>query len=152
MAFRGGPLRPYGKTTQTLLPQPPGPFPHPCFAPAPLRPIVQLLAYLRFRPGDPLVRNARFPAAIAVVRPISRQEEIAVEQAVEVARGVAQVDGHNAVLLLPPRPAMLPLNSRRLLPLLDETRLIEDPNRMPAGVIPHHDLGHAVTHPIVVPP
>ena len=115
------------------------------------RPIVKLQADLRFRPVDHLVRNAGFPTAIAIVRPIFRQEEVAVEQAVEVARGLAQVHGHDAVLLLPHRPAMLPLNSRRLLPLLDETRLIEDPHRMPAGVIPHHDLGHAVTHPIVVP-
>ena len=65
------------------------------------------------------LRDAGLAAPLSVRRPVLRQEQLAVEQAVELAAGVAQVDGHHAVLFLADGAAPLPFHPRRLVPFLD---------------------------------
>ena len=90
-------------------------------------------------------------AAGAVVRPALGQEQLAVEQAVEVVGGVAQVDRDDAVVLLADGPAVLPLHARRLVPLLGVAGLVDEPDAVRAGVVAGDDVVQSPPQRVLVP-
>ena len=69
----------------------------------------------------------------------------------KVSRRVAQMNGVDAVFLLPHRSAVLPLHARSLISLLDPARLINDADRLVVGVLLGNDARHAAAHPVLVP-
>ena len=74
-------------------------------------------------PIDHLVGNPGLTAAAPVRVPGRlRQIQLAVQQRVEVRRGVTEMHADDAVLYLAHGPAMLPLDARRLPALLHEAR------------------------------
>src|SRR5208337_2364297 len=83
--------------------------------------------------------------------PALRQIQVAVEQAVEVAAGEAEMDGDHAVLGLAQAAAPLLLDPGCLVSLLGITRLVDDPDSMRPGVLGGHDPEEPVTHQAFVP-
>src|SRR5579871_556410 len=88
------------------------------------RAVIQLQRNLRLRTIDDLIWNSRAAAAFTIVTPALGQKQIAVEQAVKASRRVTQVNGDDAVLLFSHRPAILPLDARRVLALLHPARFV----------------------------
>jgi hypothetical protein len=106
-------------------------------------------------PVHHVVGNARFPAPLAVVRPILRQEQVAGhhagERIVRVVVGVQQVLPDHAVLLLAPLATPLPFHPRRLLALLRMGRSVDHTDRVFRAVSVHDLLAQHCVHPSVVP-
>src|SRR5512135_1227946 len=80
-------------------------------------PVVQLQGDLPLGPVGSVVGDAGLAAAVAIGVPALGQEQLAVEQAVEVAAGQPQVDGDEAVLGLAQAAAPLLLDAGGLVPL-----------------------------------
>src|SRR5262249_2854704 len=97
------------------------------------RPVVQLQGDLPLGPGGPPGGDAGGTAALAVGVPLLGQVQLAVQQAVEVAGGVAEVDGDDAVVHLAGGAAVLPLNAGGLVPLLGATGVVEGADGVGAG-------------------
>ena len=95
--------------------------------------------------------NAGRGASDSVLRPTFRQEQFAVQQAVEVVHGIAQMDRHDAVVLLADVPTILTLHSRSLLALLAKAGLVDQPHRVIAGVGSSNALLQAVAQQVFVP-
>src|SRR5262249_60725009 len=90
-------------------------------------------------------------AAVAVVGPILGQVQLAVEQAVELADGIGQVDGDDAVVGLAAGVAPLPLHAGRLVALLGAGGVVDDRDRPAAGVLAGDQLLEPVAELGVVP-
>src|SRR5262249_53566321 len=115
------------------------------------RPVVQLQGDLPLVPVDQPVGDASGAAARAVGAPLPRQVQVAVEQAVEVAGGVAEVDGDDAVVHLAGGAAVLALDAGGLVPLLGAAAVVEDTDAVVAGVVAGDELLQPVAQPAVVP-
>src|SRR5215471_1546103 len=102
-------------------------------------------------PVNHRIGNAGFPATLPVRRPTLRQEQLAVEQAVEVIDGVAQMHRDYAVFELTQPTAPLLLHPGRLVALLGVAGLVEDADRTRARVLGPDDLLETITQSIVVP-
>jgi len=70
---------------------------------------------------------------------------------VKVAACETQVDGDDAVLGLTQAAGPLFLNAGSLVPLLDVAGLLDDPDRMGAGMLGSHDVLQPIAHPVFVP-
>ena len=116
------------------------------------RPVNLLQPDLPLRPVDDIVGDSSRPAAVAIRVPGGlRQIQFAVQQRVEVGRGVAEVDADHAVLPLTDRPAMLPLHAGGLVALLDETGLIQNADAVGVGTLTGNPLLQLVAHGQLVP-
>ena len=98
-----------------------------------------------------LVRNLGGAATFAILRPTFGQKEFAVQQAVEIVNGIAQMHRHDAVVFLAGRSAPLVLHARRFLTLLGAAGFIQQANAMRTGVLARHQLLQRGAQPIVIP-
>ena len=73
-----------------------------------------------------------------------RQEPIAVNQRVEIARDVAKMDADHAVVLLAETTAPLPLDTGGLVALFVKARLVDHPNAVRMGMV----TGYPTLHPV----
>lgn len=113
---------------------------------------MQLQGDLPFRSIGHVVRDFCFTAAITIFRPAFRKKQFAVDQAVKIARRVAEMDRHDAILRLADRAAPLSLDARRLVSLFHVAGFVDDPDRVRPGVFLDHQLPQPTPHPIFVPP
>src|SRR5271166_310965 len=116
------------------------------------RPIIKFQGNLPLRPVGHRLWNTGLTTALGVVGPTFRQIKFAVEQTMEIAAGVAEVNGDGAVLLLADRTAPLPLHSGRLVSFFDEAGFVDDSHRISAGMLASDDLLQPIAHAVVVPP
>ena len=113
--------------------------------------VVQFQGNLPLGAVDQLVGDARGATPLAILRPTFRQEQLAVDEAMEVAPRVAQVDRDDAILLLADGSAPLPLHARRLVPLLDVARLVDEPDRMGTLGIAADDFVQPTAQSVFIP-
>src|SRR5271165_2909109 len=90
------------------------------------RPIIKFQGDLPLGSVGHRLWNTGLTTALGVIGPTFRQIKFAVEQTMEIAAGVAQVNGDGAVLLLADRTAPLPLHSGRLVSFFDEAGFVDD--------------------------
>src|SRR5512135_2528025 len=114
-------------------------------------PVVQLQGDLPLGPVGDVVGDAGLTAAVAIGVPALGQEQLAVEQAVEVAAGQPQVDGDEAVLGLAQAAAPLLLDAGGLVPLLGVAGLVEEPDGVRALVLGGDESLEPIPH-LVLPP
>ena len=96
--------------------------------------------------------DVRLPATLPIRRPLFRQEQIGIQQAVKIARDVTQVDRDDAVLHLAHPATPLPLDPRGLPAFFDMPALVEYPNRAGVNMLPCHPLLQQVANAKMVPP
>jgi hypothetical protein len=75
------------------------------------------------QPGNAATRTVLMPGFF-------RQEQIAVDQGVKVARDITKMDTDDTVFLLAATATPLPLNTGGLLALFVKTRLVDDPDNI----------------------
>jgi hypothetical protein len=102
-------------------------------------------------PMHHVLGNARRPASLPIRRPVLRQEQLPVDQTVEVARHVGQMNRHGAVFHLAQTPAPLPLDAGGLAPFLDMGGLVDHADRQAPPVVPRNVLLQKIPHPQVIP-
>ena len=98
-----------------------------------------------------VVGNLRPLAAVAIIGPAFRQEQFAVQEAMEVARRVIQMHGHHAIVDLARGPAPLTLHPRGLVALLGMPRLVNDADGTSMSVPLSNPLLKCLPHPNLVP-
>src|SRR5512143_1556049 len=96
-----------------------------------------------------VVGDAGLAATVAVGVPALGQEQLAIEQAMEVAAGEPQVDGDDAILGLAQPAAPLLLHAGGLVPLLVVAGLVEEPDGVGALVLSGAEPLESVTHPVL---
>src|SRR5262249_12067280 len=113
------------------------------------RPVVQPQGYLPLGPIRQPVGDAGGATALTVGVPLAGQVQLAVQQAVGVAGGVAEVDGDDAVVHLAGSAAVLALDARGLVPLLGAAAVVEGADAVLRGVVAGDELLKAVAQPAV---
>ena len=99
-----------------------------------------------------IIGNPRSATTLPIFMPsLLGQIQFAIEQRMEVRRGIAQMDADHAVLGFARRPAVLPLHAGGLVPLLDETGLVENADALLVRVPRRHQLLTTVPHRRLVP-
>src|SRR5262249_16199667 len=90
-------------------------------------------------------------ATALVVGPVLRQVQLAIDQAMELIAGVAQVNRNDAVILLANGTAPLTLHPRSFVSLLDETGLVDDSDGMGTVVFGSNHLLELIAGAILIP-
>lgn len=95
------------------------------------------------------LRNSRFPAPLAILRPHLGQVQLPIQKDPPLARSVAQEYFYLAVSYSTRRPTVLTLHPHRLGSLLQESRLVHHQHtiRVPHVVVqqPLHSVGRGIT-------
>jgi len=113
---------------------------------------VLLQRHLPFGSIDHLVGNARLATTPAVVMPgLLRQVQLAIDEAVELRRRVAQMHADHAVLDLADGPAVLTLDAGGLAALLDEAGLIDNTDALGVAMPASHILLKLISHALFIP-
>src|SRR5579864_8674586 len=106
---------------------------------------------LRLGPEGHALRDLGGPAATRILRPTLGEIQFPVQQRMETGVGEAEVDRDGAIVRLAGRPAILPLDAGSLGALLDERRLVDDPDGV-APAVGGGDLSlELLPHQILIP-
>src|SRR5271166_3413477 len=89
--------------------------------------------------------------ALAVLCPLTGNVECAVHQRRALVRAIAEKHANLAVLDAPRRAAILTLHTRRMLTLLQKTRLIDDEYRLPTVQFFHYITAYPVARLFCIP-
>src|ERR1019366_10604146 len=95
--------------------------------------------------------NPGLPAAFSILGPLLRNVQFPVHQRRALIAGIAEKHANLAVLDAPSRAAILTLHSRRMLTLLQKTRLIDDEYRLPAVQFFHHITAYPAARLFCIP-
>src|SRR5664279_5726744 len=93
----------------------------------------------------------RRTAADAVVRPVLGQKQVAVQQTMEIAGGIGEMHGDDAVLLLAERAAPLPLDARGFVAFFHVAGFVDDSDRVRRGMVVDDDVLQALAGEVFVP-
>jgi hypothetical protein len=114
--------------------------------------MVLLKGYLPLRAIDDIVANAGLAAPLPIFVPCSfGQKQLSVQQAVELRRGVTEVNADNAVFEFAHGPAVLSLDTGGLVAFFDKTGLIEDANAVLVRMTPSDVLLETVSQGGLIP-
>src|SRR5271165_6841660 len=97
------------------------------------------------------LRNPGLPAAFSILSPLLRKVKFPVHQCRALVRAIAEKYADLAVLDAPRRAAILTLHTRRMLTLLQKTRLIDDEYRLPTVQFFHYITAYPVARLICIP-
>jgi hypothetical protein len=86
-----------------------------------------------------------------VVRPLLRQEQVAVQKTLEIAHHITQVDPDHTVVRLARVAAPLPLDPSGVRALLGVAALVDDPEGLGMGVVSRHDPLDPVPQVCLIP-
>src|SRR5208283_5116161 len=97
------------------------------------------------------LRNSCLTATLWILRPLLRNVEFAVHQCRTLFTPIAEKHAHLAVLDAPSRAAILTLHTRRMLTLLQKTRLLDDEYRLPTVQFFHYITAYPVVRLFCIP-
>src|ERR1035437_3763034 len=97
------------------------------------------------------LRNPGLPAAFSILSPLLRNVKLPVHQRRAFVRAIAKKYADLAVLDAPRRAAILTLHTRRMLTLLQKTRLIDDEYRLPTVQFFHSIPAYPVARLFCIP-
>src|ERR1700728_236624 len=115
------------------------------------RPVIQSQSDLPFGPMSHGVGNASLTATLTIRGPTFRQEQFAIDQAMEVFLGEDQMDRDQAIFDFAQPTAPLFLYARSLQAFFGIAGFVEDADAVGAGMLSGDELLYAITHFVVVP-
>ena len=95
--------------------------------------------------------NPGLPAAFSVLSPLLRKVKFPVHQRRALIAGITEKHANLAVLDAPSRAAILTLHTRRMLTLLQETRLIDDQHCVRAAQLFYRVAAYTIPHLVRIP-
>src|SRR5271166_5415939 len=97
------------------------------------------------------LRNSCLTATLWILRPLLRNVEFAVHQCRTLFTPIAEKHANLAVLDAPRRAAILTLHTRRMLTLLQKTRLVDDQNRIWTAQLFHNVMAQLIPRSVCIP-
>ena len=100
---------------------------------------------------ESIFRNARFFTTFQIIRPTLGQIQVAVQKALEIAKGVADMHRNHTVVSFAGITAPLPLDTGSMGAFFGMSRIVHGSDSLGMGVVSSHDRLNAVAESLLVP-